>query len=124
MPWQSSGGVGTDYEHLDFPAGACFDHNRYLWVADHGNRRLRRFDENGGAVEGFGLAPPGSDVLQGPADVGSGPDGSVYVADRLRNCVVSFSPQGQVSAEWGGQGRQPGQLSAPCGIAVRHGVYV
>jgi serine/threonine protein kinase/sugar lactone lactonase YvrE len=124
LPWQSSGGPGRGYENLDFPAGGCFDHDRYIWIADHDNRRLRRFDEHGGPVEGFGLEPPGVDILWGPSDVASGPDGSVYVTDRLRNCVVKFSPQGRRVAEWGDGGRGPGELTTPCGIAVRHGEFV
>jgi serine/threonine protein kinase/sugar lactone lactonase YvrE len=124
LDWLSSGGPGKDYGNLHFPTGGCFDHDRYIWIADHDNQRLRRFDEHGRPVEGFGLEPPGAAVLQGPADVASGPDGSVYVADRRRHSVVKFSAQGHVLTEWGGRGRTPGNLSVPCGIAVRHGAFV
>lgn len=124
LGWASAGGPGKGYENLDFPAGGCIDHERYVWIADHDNQRLRRFNEHGQAVEGFGLEPPGPEVLRGPADVASGPDGSVYVADRIRDCVVKFSPQGSVVAEWGRTGRTNGGLSVPCGIAVRHGQFV
>jgi serine/threonine protein kinase/sugar lactone lactonase YvrE len=124
LEWRSRGGPGTDYGNLDFPAGGCFTHERSIWIADHDNQRLRRFDEHGGPVEGFGLAAPGPDILRGPADVASGPDGSVYVADRQRDHIVKFSSAGAVVTQWGGSGRNPGQFSVPCGIAVRHGRFV
>lgn len=124
LEWRSAGVAGTGYENLDFPAGGCFDHERYIWIADHDNQRLRRFDEHGGPVEGFGLSPPGPEILQGPADVASGPDGSVYVADRLRHQLIKFSATGELLRQWGGTGREPGQMSVPCGIAVRHGRFI
>lgn len=124
LRWRSGGGPGSGYDNLSFPTGGCFDHTRYIWIADHENARLRRFDELGGAVEGFGLQSPGSSILQAPADVASGPDGSVYVVDRVRDHVIKFGSDGQVITEWGGSGRDAGQLSVPCGVAVRHGAFV
>lgn len=124
LEWVSAGAPGLGYDNLQFPAGGCFTHDRHIWIADHDNRRLRYFDEHGRPLEGLGLEPPGSPVLQGPADVGSGPDGTIYVADRLRNHIIKFGTSRQVAGEWGGDGREPGEFRLPCGIAVRHGAFV
>lgn len=120
LGWRGPG--AGDRERLRFPAGGCFTHDRRVWIADHDNRRIRYFSEHGEPLEGLGLTA--RDELMGPADVASGPDGSVYVVDRIRDVVVKYGPGGSPVVEWGGTGRTEGQLSVPCGIAVRHGAFV
>lgn len=123
-PFASARCAGLGYENLAFPTGGCFTHDRKVWIADHDNARLRYFDEHGQPLEGFGLDPPGDAVLRAPADVGSGPDGSVYVVDRSRDGVLKFSSSDELVWEHCGSGREPGEFSVPCGIAVRHGAFV
>ncbi len=123
-PFASAGGPGLGYENLAFPTGGCFTHDRKIWIADHDNARLRYFDEHGQPLEGFGLDPPGDAVLRALADVASDPAGNVYVVDRSRDAVLKFSPSGELLWERCDSGREPGEFSIPCGIAVRHGAFV
>jgi len=44
--------------------------------------------------------------------------GTVYVLGHFNSAVFRFSPGGKFENKFGGQGREPGQLSAPHAIAI------
>ena len=123
LEWTSAGGKGTGYGNLDFPSGGCVTHEGKIWIADHGNRRLRYFEPFGTPLEGHGLAPLDSSVISSPADVACTPDGTLFVVDRTFDHIVEFRGGGVLDV-WGARGRDPGQLSSPCGIAIRHGAFI
>jgi uncharacterized protein (TIGR03437 family) len=92
---------------LNAPAGLAFDHQGNLLVSDFGNARILRFAPPFGpestAVGVFGqsgfttgeAAPdPSSASLVGPAGLGMGPEGNVYVAVPQENRVLAFAVSG------------------------------
>jgi sugar lactone lactonase YvrE len=114
---------GSDLGEFDFPTGGCVDFDGNLWVADQGNRRLQQFTPTGELIGISGWHGAGAGSVKGPCDVACDPAGSHYVVDREAHKV--FRGRGTaITAEWGGQGREPGKLETPCGIAIRHGAYV
>jgi len=57
-------------------------------------------------------------VLRFPQAIALGPGGNVYVGDQLSHAVQVFGPTGAFLGEFGGPGRDPGQLGAVGGVAV------
>jgi len=106
-------GEGT----LEEPSGVSF-HPAGLAIAD---RRLCAVLVT--TRDGLEIARLGADQLGDPRGVASLEDGTVFVADRLRDCVWRFSaggdgmptPQGIPIGEFGSS---PRQFNAPCDVAT------
>ncbi len=71
-------------------------------------------------------ALPGAGTLNDPKGVAPAPDGGLYVLDSGNDRVVRLAADGQVLAQWGSRGKEPGQFDEPWGIAVdgQGNVYV
>lgn len=91
---------------LDQPLGLAFDPAGNLYIADSGNRRVRRLDSQGllRTAAGGGEAPAeeGGPALQSaltlPVDLSFGPDGALYIADAGNHRVYRLGPEGLLRA--------------------------
>lgn len=86
-----------------------------LWVVDDLLDKLERFDADGRFQVGVACADLGID---GPAGIGAGANGAVWVADSLGDRVVEVSRSGAVLASWGRSGDDVGTLSGPVDVAL------
>lgn len=91
-----------------------------VYILDSGNRRVQRLTTTGRPLGEWTLGE-----VQDPYAIAVAPDGTVYVADRGdhypedgHKLVYKFTPDGQLAAQWGGEGDRRGQLSKPGGLAV------
>ena len=88
------------------PAGRiAFDATGNLYIADTGNNRVRRVDQQGmiTTVAGVGTAGFSGDgglataaEINAPADVAVGSDGTLYIADTQNSCVRAVAPDGVI----------------------------
>ena len=91
--------------------GVAFASDGSLYIADSGNHRIRRVTPDGiittvtgtgepgsgnGGYSGDG-GPAGQALLQYPADVDIGPDGSLYIADTNNHRIRRVTPDGIIS---------------------------
>jgi DNA-binding beta-propeller fold protein YncE len=108
-----------------------YDPQRHVWVINDARHVIYKFSNDGRQL----VMTLGETDVQGddekhfglPQDIAFLPDGSVLVADGLRNArVVQFDATGTFRRQWGSRGNGPGQLSGLHGIdADRSGrVYV
>lgn len=74
------------YAQLSFPAGLAFDRNGVLFIADSGNRRVRKVE--GGTIRELVISEP----LEQPTGLAFDREGNLYVADRRR--IVKVQPDG------------------------------
>lgn len=89
------------------PAGRItYDTAGNLIFADTDNNRLRKVDASGivTTIAGTGEAgfsgdggPAASAQINGPVDVESAPDGSIYFTDTYNNCVRKIDPAGTIT---------------------------
>ena len=121
---------------LDTPVAVAADATGYVYVADYGNRRVRRVDL-AGTIET--VAGPGNSVdwgdggratearIDGPGGVAADAVGNVYVADYLGRRVRRIDPAGLISTVAGtGEAGSDGDggaadtalLDGPAGVAV------
>ena len=68
---------------VQFPQGNVF-------VAESGNSRILRFDNNGNFVKGYGIGEGIGDITNIDLDVGS--DGKIYFTDRGQDVIKMISP--------------------------------
>lgn len=132
---------------LQDPSGVCVDADGSLYVADRGNRRIRKVNAAGiittiagtGKWRFSGYGGPATEARIGdPAGVALGPDGSLYIVGTHTQRIRKVDPQGIITTVAGDgwcaegplggmiQGRFTGDyqpathssLSNPSGVAV------
>lgn len=85
---------------LSQPRGLGLDKDGNVYVADFGNDRIQKFDENFAFVKEWGSHGDLPAQFKQPGDVEVGPDGQVYVADTWNQRIQVFSPEGEYLREW------------------------
>ncbi len=109
------GGEGNGFGQFSKPRGIAGDAKGNFYVADTGNSRVQKFDQNGQFISILGQAGPGEGELSEPNGVAITDDGSVYVTDALNQKLVRFSRDGKFIKEW--KGPDPG-FYGPRDIAI------
>jgi DNA-binding beta-propeller fold protein YncE len=111
-----------------FPIGIAINRADEVFVTDHSNNRVQKFDANGKLLATF-------PVLPNPGGIAVGKGGELYVShfpaarlgkEKTPDRISVYSPAGKLLRQWGSSGTGDGQLSWPGGLAVsREGrVYV
>jgi DNA-binding beta-propeller fold protein YncE len=133
--WGRNGGDGTPGVgpgEMDQPRGLATDPFGNVWVADHENARVLKFDGDGkllltlGANGGDGSFGEGIGEYNSPRGMCSDAAGTIYVADDVNHRIVKLANEdGRVLAIFGkpggpasGFGTGPGEFKLPYGCAV------
>ena len=138
--WGCSGGPtgdgGPATKACVIPWGIALSPDGTIYIADPGNRRIRRVGPDGiiSTVVGTGTQGYGGDggpatqaLLNGPSGVAVGPDGSIYIADTNNFSIRRVGPDGIITTVagsgaqgYGGDGGPATQalLNGPSGVAV------
>ncbi len=134
--FSGDGGPAVDAQLHD-PTCVTRDLYGNLYIADRFNHRVRRVDANTGVITtvvGTGVAGYSGDggpaldaLLHDPIGLAVGPDGTIYVADNLNDCIRKIDPSGIIST-YAGTGTAgysgdsgpatAGQLHGPWGLAL------
>lgn len=124
-------GAGT-LAKFNQPLDVAVDDNGVLYVADNNNHRIRKITPDGvvstlaGGVAGFKDGDLATALFRNPSGITVGPDGNVYVADRLNHRIRKIdvvSGQAITVAGAGTTGTRDGivaeaQFNNPYGIEV------
>lgn len=108
-----------------------YDPERHVWVVNDGKHVIHEFTNDGKTLVRTlgepGVAGDDATHFGQPQDIAWLPDGSLLVADGLRNARIAvFDKTGKFVRQWGEKGSGPGQFSGLHGIETdRSGrVYV
>ncbi len=123
----SFGGFGAEPGQFNEPWGVAVDAQGDIYVADTWNHRIQKFDNTFTYVTGWGGLAQSSQIgltgtqglFYGPRALDVSDDGEVYVADTGNKRVQVFDLDGNFLREFGGWGREGGELDEPVGIDVR-----
>jgi DNA-binding beta-propeller fold protein YncE len=121
----SWGEYGVGEGQFSEPWGVAVDDAGNVYVADTWNHRIQKFDAQGTyllhwgtfAQVGMGDASGWGNFF-GPRDIAIGPDNNVYVTDTGNKRVQVFDAEGAFLRQFGGGGREAGQMDEPVGIAM------
>jgi DNA-binding beta-propeller fold protein YncE len=133
--WGRNGGDGTPGVgpgEMDQPRGLAVDPFGNVWVADHENARVLKFDNDGkllltlGANGGDGSYGEGIGEFNSPRGLCTDAAGTIYVADDVNHRIVKLANEdGRFLAIFGkpggpasGFGTGPGEFKLPYGCAV------
>ena len=112
------GSYGTGNGQLNYPFGMAVDGSGNVYVADHYNHRIQKFDSNGAWVGQWGTNGSGNGQFDYPIDVAVDGLGNVYVADYNNSRIQKFDGAGVYQSQWGIYGSGNGEFNGPYGLAV------
>jgi len=112
------GGFGTSESgKFNLPQQIAVDDNRNIYVADTGNAKIQKFDNNGNFLlswetnsfeNGKSSSPVGIVIYEN----------NVYVVDEMQNIIQKFDNNGNFVSKWGEFGTEYGQFNKPQGITI------
>ncbi len=114
------GSKGTANGQFDGPLGIAMDAAGNVYVTDHNNNRIQKFNVNGANATwvqtwgGAGLAP-GS--LNGPYGITLDAQNVLWVADAFNHRLQKFDTNGNLIAVVGTQGEGDGQFNTPTWVS-------
>jgi DNA-binding beta-propeller fold protein YncE len=86
---------------VDDPAGIVLDIKGNVYVADFGNNRIQKFDENGKLVAQWGSLGSAPGQFYNPTGMAiQYPQGNVFVADTGNERIQEFTNDGKFVNKW------------------------
>jgi hypothetical protein len=102
---------------FNYPQGIAINGNasKNVYVADSGNNRIQKFDNNGTFIKRWGSVGNGISEFRRPADLAID-SGIVYVVDAENNRIQEFNTNGTFIRSWGSEclRRYDSQPSSGC----------
>lgn len=110
------GSDGSGAGQLDDPTDIAISSSGVIFVADPGNHWVQAFSREGVFLNV--LRNGKSELFSKPAAIALDAQDNLYVLDRGRTTITSFSPHGEVLAEFGRDKEQPVHLDSPIGLVA------
>jgi hypothetical protein len=147
-PDGSAGNMSLGDGQFNYPQGVAIYSNasNNVYVADSGNNRIQKFDNNGTFITRWGSVGNGISEFRRPADLAVH-SGIVYAVDAENNRIQEFDTNGMFIRSWGSECLRrydsppssgcidtdgpsgnltigQGQFNRPAGIAVTSGIII
>lgn len=116
------GGHGSAPGQFNLPIGIAVGASGEVFVTDHYNDRVQRFDGEGKLIACF-------TVLPNPGGIGIDTAGNLYIAHfaaalldkdkpNAGDFITVYAPDGTLLRQWGQRGTGDGEFNCPGGVAV------
>ena len=113
------GSQGTLNDQFQGPSGIAMSGAGYIYVADPGNNRIKRFTPEGKFDLSWGGPGAGDGQFDNPQGLAVDGGDNVYVVDAGNHRIQIFNTAGGFLRKWGGtQGAGNYQFNKPVGVAV------
>ncbi len=109
---------GSGDGQLNDPRGIALDSSGNIFVGDHINSRIQKFDSSGNFVSKFGSSGTGDGQFGRPEGVAINSSGHIFVADEFRQRIQEFDSAGNFVSKFGSGGIGEGRFSQPKGMAL------
>ena len=97
----------TGLPGLNSPYGIDFSDNGDLYVVDHGNDRISKWNSDGDFIKAWGGNGSADGQLNNPRDLAIG-GGRIYVVEQSNHRVQVFDMDGNFLMKWGSNGSEDG----------------
>ena len=94
---------------LNSPFGIDFSDNGDLYVVDHGNDRISKWNSDGDFIKAWGGYGSADGQLNNPRDLAIG-GGRIYVVEQSNHRVQVFDMDGNFLMKWGSNGSEDGKV--------------
>jgi sugar lactone lactonase YvrE len=101
-----------------WPQAVATDSSGNLYVADHNNHEIQKFDGNGLFLTRWGSLGSAAGQFRNPSGVAVDSNGNVYVTDKSTTPIQKFDSNGLFLIRWGSAASGPDQVSNVNGIAI------
>ena len=112
------GALGSGDGQFSAPRGIAVDDSGNVYVADTGNNRIQKFDNNGNFLLKWGSAGTENGQFNAPVDVAVDTAGNIHVVELGNDRIQKFDPSGLLQLVWGTEGTSSSQFNAPNGIGA------
>ena len=112
------GSTGNGDGQFDEPRGVAIDSAGNVYVSDHKNNRIQKFDSSGNYLTQWGAFGTGDGQFNSPRGIAIDAADNIYVADVYNSRIQKFDSSGAFLAKWGSYGTGNGQFDTPQGVAV------
>ncbi|HOD40776.1 MAG TPA: 6-bladed beta-propeller, partial [Candidatus Wallbacteria bacterium] len=109
---------GSGNSEFDTVTGVAVDSTNNLYVVDSGNKKIKKFDSNGGYIKTFETQALSITTYSSPSKLAVDKDSNVYVSDSVTNKILRFTSDGSFEVEFGGTGNGSGLFNGISGIAI------
>ena len=107
----------TGLPGLNSPYGIDFSDNGDLYVVDHGNDRISKWNSDGDFIKAWGGYGSADGQLNNPRDLAIG-GGRIYVVEQSNHRVQVFDMDGNFLMKWGSYGSEDGKFNNPLAIEL------
>lgn len=111
-------GQRGDEGEFNLPTDVAADSVDNLYVVDHYNHRIQKFDSDGNFIAVWGSQGSGIDQFYFPVSLALDRADNIYVADTGNSRVQKFDSNLAFVAAWGSRGHDDGEFHLPTGVAV------
>jgi hypothetical protein len=113
--WGTAGNASGEFAT---PTDLDFDDQDNVYIVDHSNNRIQKFDSTGTFILEWGGKGDGNGQFLNPTGIHVDEDGHVYIADTLNHRIQKFGPDGDFLLKIGEYGVGNGQFETPVDVAV------
>jgi tripartite motif-containing protein 71 len=114
----SPGAIEPGDGQFNHPMGIVIDRRGFVYVADHMNHRIQKFDSNGNFITKWGTYGEKDGQFNRPHGITVDGSDSLYITDSLNARIQKFSIDGEFISKWGTQGNGEGQFNVPRDLVV------
>jgi len=119
------GETGNGNGKFNMPWGIGIDPSGNIYVTDHKNNRIQKFNSAGTFLKKFGRKGfYGNGEFSGPMGIAIDKDGNVYIPSGFYPRIQVFSSSGNFLRKWGSQGTENGKLATPWTIGINSEGFV
>lgn len=115
---EARGAVDPGDGQFNHPMGLVSDLANNIYVADHLNHRIQKFDKDGNFIGKWGSHGDKDSEFNKPHGLAIDKKDTLYITDSLNHRIQKISLTGKFISKWGSEGSGTGQFYVPRDLVI------